>query len=56
MRKWRAEEIINAWDLFEEMDPDISTEQLFARIEADQGCDAGDICEAMKLTGRAEEA
>jgi len=39
--------ILAAWDMFEEIDPDISTERLFAMVEDETGADAGDISYAL---------
>lgn len=43
----RQRKIIDAWNMFEEQDPDISTERLFAMVEDFTGADAGDIAEAL---------
>lgn len=42
-----AARIRKAWDAIEEMDPDISTEQLAARVADEVGCDYGDVFDAI---------
>lgn len=39
--------ILQAWDRYEELDPDISTERLLALVESETGYDAGDIAEVL---------
>ena len=47
MKNKRKMSILEAWDSIEAADPDISTEQLFARVEDATGANAGDIAEAL---------
>lgn len=46
----RAQAICDRMNLFDEAEPDISTESLFARVCASYHCDEGDIGEALLLT------
>ncbi len=39
--------IVACWERHEEDVPDLSTEQLMARVCADRDCDAGDVAEAL---------
>lgn len=43
----RQKQIVEAWDMFEEMEPDISTERLLAMVEDETGADAGEIVDAI---------
>jgi hypothetical protein len=43
----KDQKILAAWDTIEEMDPDVSTERLFAMVADATGYDAGDISEAL---------
>ena len=43
----RRFEICRAWDEIESVEPDISTEQLFARVSDRTGADEGDIATAL---------
>jgi hypothetical protein len=44
----KQKEIITRWGYWEEVEPDISTEQLMARVCADTFCDAGEVAEALE--------
>ena len=44
MKDWERA-ILDAWDMVEEQDPDISTERLFVMVEDITGRDTGDIAE-----------
>ena len=46
MKDWERA-ILDAWDMIEEQDPDISTERLFAMVEDITGRDTGDIAETL---------
>lgn len=50
------QEILEAWDRWEDSDPDMSTEQLFARVVDETGCDEGDIASALAARHQQEEA
>jgi len=47
--------IIETWEVIEEDEPDVSTEQLFARVAAICKCDDGDVAEALALRQGKEE-
>lgn len=46
--------ICTARDAIEESEQDISTEQLFARVQYETGADAGDISEALYIRQKGE--
>jgi len=54
-RKLRQRQIEDAWDKFEDADPDTSTERLLAMIEDETGADAGDISGALYKRHLAEQ-
>jgi hypothetical protein len=43
----RQKAIVACWERWDEDEPDISTEQLMARVCTDCNCDAGHVAEAL---------
>lgn len=46
MNSWEKE-ILDAWDMFEEQDPDISTERLFAMVSDYTGREVDEITDTL---------
>lgn len=46
----RQKAIVNRWAMFEEDEPDISTERLMAMVCDSIGCDAGEVAEALHVS------
>ncbi len=47
MSQSKIDEINNAWNMFEEAEPDISTERLIEQVAFLCKVDASDVCEAL---------
>lgn len=43
----KQKQIVATWDAIESYEPDISTEQLFARVSAIHHCDDADVADAL---------
>lgn len=43
----RDQKICDTWDMIDDSEPDISTEQLFARVSSICDCDDGDVSGAL---------
>ena len=46
----RARAIRETWESIEDSEPDISTEQLLARVSELENCDDSDVAEAIEMT------
>jgi hypothetical protein len=44
----KQKQIVLSWESHEQSEPEISTEQLMARVCADCQCDANDVAEALE--------
>jgi hypothetical protein len=44
----KQKQIVFSWESHEQAEPEISTEQLMARVCADCNCDANDVAEALE--------
>ena len=49
MKNSKQQRILETYDMFEEMEPDISTERLIAMVCDYVGCDASDVAEALVM-------
>ena len=52
----KQKQIIAAWDMFEDLEPDISTERLYAMVDSYTGFDTDEITEALYAEHLEEES